>query len=241
MSIFRTIFSAAALALALAAASADSASAQASVQGQAGIAAWRGSRNEQLIDNAVRRYGYRPNRLSHRQVAAIHRAWDELLGPGASRRRTGLNRTQATAIVYMALVQPYEDERGYDRPRDRDDDDRYGRDGRRDDRDGRYERPTYWSAQCDELQADAYRLGSLISAPGGNVGLFVAEPERARARALAQQIQQRAVQCRATGAANHAAEVLELLSAALPDRNAIRLQVDALKHELQQAQPGRGR
>src|SRR5688500_6625806 len=109
MSIFRTIFSAAALALALATASADSASAQATVQiqGQSGIAAWRGSRNEQLIDNAVRRYGYRPNRLSHRQVAAIHRAWDELLGPGASRRRTGLNRTQATAIVYMALVQPY--------------------------------------------------------------------------------------------------------------------------------------
>ena len=44
------------------------------------MARWRGSRNEQLINQAVRHYGYRPNRLTDRQVHAIQRRVDELLG-----------------------------------------------------------------------------------------------------------------------------------------------------------------
>jgi hypothetical protein len=225
LTIRKSLF-AAGLALVMAAASHDSADAQASA------ARWRGSSNEQLIEQAVRRYGYRPNRLSDAQVRAINDAWTELLGP--TTRRVALNRTQATAIVYMALVHPYEDQRpgGYDRPRDDD----YDRPG------GGYQgRPNWWSAECDEMEADAYRLGTLVSAPAANTGLFVQDPEKSRARALARQIQERAVRCRATAAADRADEVLAALSDGLPRRTVVAQRVDALKRAIQDAAPGRPR
>ena len=231
----RKLFSAAALALALTAVAHDAAHAQP----QAAAARWRGNSNEQLIDQAIRRYGYRPSRLTDPQVRAINNAWTELLG--STTRRVTLNRTQATAIVYMALVYPYEDQRtrpdgsypggGYDRP-----DDGYDRPG-----DGYGGRPGSWGAQCDQLQSDAYRLGTLISAPEINTGLFVAEPERGRARSLARQIQQRAVDCRATEAADRAGEVMILLAEALPERQAVSRRVDALKEAIRRAAPDRPR
>jgi hypothetical protein len=229
----RKIACAAGLALALAAAS------HAPAEAQSTVARWRGGGNEQLIDQAVRRYGYRPNRLTDAQVRAINNAWTELLGN--TTRRASLNRAQATAIVYLALVEPRDDGRGgYDRPRDgydrpqvEDYDNGYG---------GGYDgRPGGWGAECDQLEADAYRLGTLISAPESNSGLFVAEPERGRARGLARQIQERAVQCRATAAADRAGEVLALLSEALPERSQVERRVNALKQAIQQASPGRPR
>lgn len=226
LTIRKSLF-AAGLAIVLAAASHDSAGAQASV------ARWRGSGNEQLIEQAARRFGFRPNRLTDAQVRAINDAWTELLGP--TTRRVALNRTQATAIVYMALVHPYEDQRpggGYDRPRDDD----YDRPG------GGYQgRPNWWRAECDEMEADAYRLGTLVSAPAANHGLFVQDPEKSRARSLARQIQERAVQCRATSAADRAGEVLAALSDGLPRRTAVEQRVDALKRAIQDAAPGRPR
>ncbi|HST58333.1 MAG TPA: hypothetical protein VLK84_06595 [Longimicrobium sp.] len=220
----RKVLYAAGLALALAAASHTSADAQASV------ARWRGTGSEQLIDQAVRRYGYRPNRLTDAQVHAINRAWVELLG--STTRRPALNRAQATAIVYLALVEPTED-RYAGRDRDRDDDDRPGYGG------GYGGRPGAWSAECDEMEADAYRLGTLVSAPRNNSGLFVDEPERGRARALAREIQERAVQCRATAAADRAGEVLAALSDGLPRRGAVENRVNALKLAIREAAPSR--
>lgn len=220
MSTIRNVLYAAGLALALAAASHTSAAAQ------AGTARWRGPGNEQLIEQAVRRYGYRPNRLTDAQVHAIDRAWVELLGPGA--RRGALNRSQATAIVYLALVEPTEHAYA---GRDRDDHDRPG---------GGYTgRPGAWDARCDEMEADAYRLGTLVSAPRSNSGLFVNEPERGRARALARQIQERAVQCRATAAADRAGDVLAALSDGLPRRGAVESRVNALKVAIREAAPPR--
>src|ERR1041384_1903986 len=75
------IFAFAALALALSAAAA--AHAQPSVQ--AGVAYWNGSHNEQFINQAVRHYGFRPNRLTRDQIDAIQQAWYELLGTGSAR------------------------------------------------------------------------------------------------------------------------------------------------------------
>jgi hypothetical protein len=215
----RKAFYAAGLALALAAASHTPADAQASV------ARWRGTGNEQLIEQAVRRYGYRPNRLTDAQVHAINRAWAELLG--STTRRVALNRAQATAIVYLALVEPTEQAYA---DRDRDDYDRPG---------SGYGRPGYWSAECDAMEGDAYRLGNLVSAPQGNGSIYVNEPERGRARALARQIQERAVQCRATSAADRAGEVLVALSDQRPRRGAVENRVNALKLAIQQATPAR--
>jgi hypothetical protein len=233
LTVRRAIY-AAGLALALAAAS------HAPAHAQATAAHWRGTGNEQLLNQAVRRYGYRPNRLSDGEVRAINRAWVELLGPGS--RRAPLNRAQATAIVYLALVEPREDAyagrppvEDYDRPGGG-----YGRPGDGYGRpDDGYGRPGYWAAACDEMEGDAYRLGNLVSAPRDNGGLFVTDPERGRARALARQIQEQAVQCRATGAADRAGEVLAELSGALPRRDVVAQRVDALKAAIQQASPGR--
>jgi hypothetical protein len=221
MSTIRRFFLAAGLALALVSAS------HAPAEAQASVARWRGNGNEQLINTAVRRYGFRPGRLTDTQVRAINDAWTELLGP--TTRRTTLNRAQATAIVYLALVEPREGayaDRGdeYDRPGG-------GYDGR----------PGRWSAECDEMQADAYRLGNLVSAPRGSSGLFITDPERGRARSLARQIQERAVQCRATSAADRASEVMAALADNMPRRSAVESRVNALKQAIQQAAPGRGR
>jgi hypothetical protein len=233
----RRVLYAAGLALALAAASHSPADAQASV------ARWRGSGNEQLIDQAVRRYGYRPNRLTDAQVRAINDAWTELLG--TTTRRAPLNRAQATAIVYLALVEPRDDGRGGYDPRDEYDrpGGGYGSgDGYGSGSGGGYGgRPGTWGAECDQMESDAYRLGTLISAPEHNSGLFVVDPERVRARSLARQIQERAVQCRATAAADRAAEVLAVLSETLPSRTVAEQRVNALKLAIQQAAPGRAR
>jgi hypothetical protein len=220
----RKVLYAAGLALALAAASHTSADAQASA------ARWRGTGNEQLIEQAVRRYGYRPNRLTDAQLHAINRAWADIMGPGT--RRVSLNRAQATAIVYLALVEPTEDAYA-GRDRDRDDYDRPGYGG------GYGGRPGSWSAECDAMESDAYRLGNLVSAPRNGGGLFVDEPERGRARVLARQIQERAVQCRATAAADRAGEVLAALSDGLPRRGAVENRVNALKLAIQQSAPSR--
>ncbi|HEX6909768.1 MAG TPA: hypothetical protein VF142_05225 [Longimicrobium sp.] len=225
----RNAFYAAGLALALAAASHSSAEAQSTV------ARWRGGGNEQLIDQAVRRYGYRPNRLTNAQVRAIHNAWTELFG--TTTRRASLNRAQATAIVYMALVEPHErGQGGFGRPRDD-----YDRPPVVEYDDGYGGGTSGWGAGCDQMQADAYRLGTLVSAPESNGGLFVAEPEQGRARSLARQIQERAVQCRATAAADRAGDVLSLLSEQLPERSQVERRVNALKQAIQQASPGRPR
>jgi|GEM_PF-4916622 len=237
----RNILAFAALALALA--SAADVQAQSSVQ--AGAAHWRGSRNEQQINHAVRYYGFRPNRLTERQVRSIQDAWYELLG-GQSSRRT-LSRAQATAIVYLALVHPneqdgwYEDGRpgrGYGGGRQSGgwNDDRPG-DGYDDRPGGGYDdAPPYRTDDaCMQMESDAYRLENLIRAPEVNTGLFVVDPEKGRARALTRQIQQRAVECRATAVADRAADILTALSAPLPSRSDLEARVSSLKQAIQQS------
>lgn len=228
----RKVFALAALAHALSTAVSD-AHAQSSTQ--AGITRWRGSRSEQLINQAVRYYGFRPNRLTERQVDAIQDTWYELFGaPGA---RRPLTRAQATAIVYMALVHPYEEDGWYE-------DGRPGPDrpgGGWNDRPGGYDDPPpYRDEACLQMESDAYRLGNLVSAPEVNTGLFIVDPEKGRARTLARQIQQRAVECRASTVADRAADILTALSAPLPSRSDLETRVNALKDAIRQ-NTGRGR
>lgn len=218
----RKILAFTALALAL--------STAADAHAQAGVARWQGSRSEQLINQAVRHYGFRPNRLTHRQVESIQDSWAELLGVQGGRRT--LTRAQATAIVYMALVHPLEEDGWYEE----------GRPGRRpgggwNDRPGDDDGPPYRDEACMQMESDAYRLENLVRAPERNTGLFVAEPEKGRARALARQIQQRAIECRASTVADRAADVLTALSAAMPERSHVAARVSSLKQAIQRATP----
>lgn len=219
------------------------ADAQAQSSVQASAAHWRGSRSEQFIDQAVRHYGFRANRLTDRQVAAIQDTWLELFGgPGA--RRT-LTRQQATAIVYMALVFPYEEEGWYNEGRGggygggRGDRPGGGYGGGRDDRPGGGydDGPPYRDEACVQMEADVYRLENLVIGTGN--GLFVTDPDKGRARTLARQIQQRAVECRASQVADRAGDVLRLLAEPLPSRSDVQTRINALKQAIQQT--GRGR
>lgn len=237
----RNLIALAAFSLALAPAAearAQSSSQQSIQSSEYGMSRWRGSRNGQLLNDAVRYYGFRPNRLTNRQMDAIQETWYEMFG---STRRT-LTRTQATAVVYMALVHPYEDEGFYD-------DGRPGRPGRWERPGGGYDRPGGgWNDRpgggydnvppsrdvCLQMESDAYRLGNMISAPEVNTGLFIVDPQKGQARTLARQIQQRAIECRATGVADLAADVLTALSAPLPGRADLEQRVDALKDAVQQ-------
>lgn len=211
---FRSLFLTAAAALALAASVHAPADAQSST-----TAHWRGTRSERLIDRAVRHYGFNPQRLTADQVADIGEMWAELLGRGA--RRGSLTPNQATAIVYMALVFPYEEDGGYpDHPGG--------------------SHPPYWGRECVEMQSRAYELGNLVAGEYGS-DLFVTDPEKGRARTLARQIQQRAIECRATSVADRAGDVLSALNAALPSRSDVTRRVDVLKAAIRDAEPGGGR
>jgi hypothetical protein len=231
----RKVFALAALALALTV----TADAQAQSSVQSGITRWQGSHNEQLINQAVRHYGFRPNRLTDRQVDAIQETWYELFGATTARRP--LTRAQATAVVYMALVHPHEEDGFYE-------DGRPGRGGGWNDRNDRpgggYDggAPPYRDDgdRCEQMESDAYRLGNLVSAPRTSTGLFVVDPEKGQARTLARQIQQRAVECRATAVADRAADILTALSAPLPRRSDVEPRVNSLKQAIQQ-QSGRRR
>jgi hypothetical protein len=221
---FRTlIFAAALLALASPHTPADAQSSSTTTQ-------WRGSRSERMIDRAVRYYGYNPGRLTREQSRAIEQTWSELLGPGA--RRGALTPTQATAIVYMALVFPREEQAGGGYPDRPEYDDRPGYPGD--------SRPPYWGRECVQMQSQAYELGNLVSASETHTGLFVMDPEKGRARTLARQIQQNAIECRATAVADRAGEVLAALSAHLPERTDVARLVDRLKREIREASPDRG-
>ena len=245
----RKTFAFVALAAALGAAAdvqAQSSTQQSGVQAsvRSGWSRWRGSRNEHLINQAVRHFGYRPSRLTNRQVDAIQDTWYDLFGGQGSRH--ALTQRQATAIVYMALVHPYQGDGFYEdgRPgRNRPGggwNDRPG--GGYDDRPGRGydDAPPYRGDDaCTQMEADAYRLGNMISAPEVSTGLFVVDPEKGRARALARQIQESAIECRASTVADRAAEVLSALSAPLPGRSEVESRVTALKQAVHQTGGGR--
>lgn len=57
------------------------------------------------LEDALRGHGFRPDRLTRRDMNALDRTFAQLF-PEQDARRYRLNRTQASALVYMALVQP---------------------------------------------------------------------------------------------------------------------------------------
>jgi hypothetical protein len=177
------------------------------------------------MDAALRYYGIDPSRLTREQSYALDRMRAELAGDGGDRR--GLTRTQATAIVYMALVFPREgrDSRGgYG--------DDYGdtRGGYGQTNGGRGREPR--AGRCTEVEQQAYELGSVVSGSARNAGLFVSDPEKIRARALARTIQQGALQCGNRDAADAAGEIIDELAENLPERAEIAGRVADLKSAL---------
>lgn len=174
------------------------------------------------MDAALRYYGIDPYRLTREQSYALDRMRAELAGESGDRR--GLTRTQATAIVYMALVFPREARND-------------GRDGYGDDRGGYGQTNGGWGREprpgrCTEVEQQAYELGNVVSGSARNAGLFVSDAEKVRARSLARGIQQGALQCGNRDAADVAGEIIEELAENLPERSEIGQRVAELKSAL---------
>lgn len=189
--------------------------------------------NQALIDQAVRRAGFRPGRLTPGQVDAIEDAWADLL-PEANPRRYRLNRAQAAALVYLALVEG--DDR-YGRPGSggRYDDDRYD-DDRYDDRPG--SGPGFPGGgdrlrACREMDERAFEIGNIVDT--GGVTFFLDPQEKERVRNLAREVQRTAVARGDRAVADRAGDVISSVSEALPHKNDVRPRVQALKSALEQA------
>lgn len=206
---------------------------------RSGVQGYGYSRNQQLINQAVRDFGFRPSRLRRDDVLAIDRAWARVV-PGVDRRRYALNQEQATAIVYLALVHRRGGYAGTGRwdDRGRDDgrwDERDGRgDGRWDDRDdqdgGRFEetrgpRPI---GACGNVDVQAYELWNVVNAPR-QATLFLNSEEKQQVRALATEIQREALRCGDRTVADRAADVIGSLSPTLPTREDVSRRARALR------------
>jgi hypothetical protein len=155
------------------------------------------------IDEAVRYYGHNPARLRPAQRAAIDHAIDELF-PGSRRRRQTLNRAQATAAVYMALVYPTERAGGP----------------------GRVVGPPPRRDACTRVERLAYDMENVLN---GGSSLFVGDHEKRQIRSLAVEAQRGAVDCRNHAAADAAGDVLQSLSPSLPSRSTVARHVRDLK------------
>lgn len=177
-------------------------------------------RVDSQMEAALRYYGIDPHRLTREQSYALDRMRAELAGGD----RRALTRTQATAIVYMALVFPREAGDGYG--------DGYGGGrggyGQENGGWGRDPRP----GRCTEVEQQAYELGNVVSGSGRNTGLFVSDAEKVRARSLARTIQQGALQCGNRDAADVAGEIMRELADNLPERSEIGQRVAELKGAL---------
>jgi hypothetical protein len=154
------------------------------------------------IDEAIRYYGHNPARLRPAQRAAIDQAIDELF-PDSRRRRQALNRSQATAAVYMALVFPTE--RGGP---------------------GRVVGPPPRRDACTRVERLAYDMENVLN---GGSSLFVGDHEKRQIRSLAVEAQRGAVDCRNHAAADIAGDVLQSLSPSLPSRSTVARHVRDLK------------
>jgi hypothetical protein len=167
-------------------------------------------RGDRHVDEAVRYYGFHPARLRADQRLALDEVRGELF-PEA--RRRPLNPAQATALVYMALVHPYERGRGGGYP---------PVPPRRDD--------------CSRAERLVYDLEIVVN---GGSSLFLSDDEKRRVRSLALEVQRGAADCRNHRAADLAGDVLGSVSPSLPQRSTVARHVRELKGALRDSGYGR--
>ena len=201
---------------------------------RSGVQGYTYSRNRELINEAIRDFGYRPSRLRRSEMEAIDRAWARLV-PGVDRRRYALNQEQATAIVYMALVHRRGGYGRYDNGRDGGQwDGRDGRDGGRwdgrdygrlDGRDDDVRGPRPIGA-CGEVDVRAYDLYNQVS---GQSSMFLSADEKQRIRSLATEIQRESLRCGDRNVADRAGDVLASLAPSLASREDVARRARALR------------
>lgn len=197
-----------------------------------------GQRNQELLDQALRDAGFSPRRLRQQDRDALEAAWARLL-PEANPRRYQLNRYQAAALVYVALVLPRGGGRGGWNGDDRGgwNDGRGGYQDDRDDRDDYDDRDTRGGrggAQCRDLQTRVY---DVINQVYGNDGrsLFLSASEKQQVRASAMGVQRTAADLGYRGVADRATDVIASVSTSMPDREQVLARARSMKAAADQA------
>ena len=191
--------------------------------------------NQQAVDRALREFGFDPYRLRADQQRAIDSTWG-LLYPGTNQYRNPLNSSQATALVYVALVHGRErrggGQGGYDDygrngngrddygrgGNDRDD---YGRGGSGDDRYGR------GTAQCVDVNRRVYDVENAVN--NGTRSMFLNDTQKRAVRESAREVQRLAVDRNWRRVSDRAGQVIESVNENLPDRDDVLERVQALK------------
>lgn len=190
-----------------------------------------------LLGEALRDFGYSSDRLSIAQRERLDDARARLFPDAPSRQR--LNRTQAIAVVYTALVYPRGTGGGGGRGGWNDDGGRGGWDDRdRGDWDRDRDRPRA-SSRCTEIDEGVYALLNTVA--GDGMSGFVDDQEKASLRTKAAEVQRAAIARNYRQVADRAADVIASLAEFMPQRHIVIEQVRALKDATDQACGDRGR
>jgi hypothetical protein len=169
--------------------------------------------NARLLGEVLRDFGYDADRLSAGQQERLDDARYRLFPDQSPRQR--LNRTQAIAVVYTALVYPrgtggrggWDDDRGRDRPDD--------------------------AGRCVAIDEGVYELLNLVSGDG-NFG-SVDDEEKVKIHAVATRVQGAAIARNYRQVADRAVSVMASVSEWSPRRTVVRAHVNALKTAVDQA------
>lgn len=196
--------------------------------------------SQPAVDRALREFGFNPVSLRADQQRALTSTW-ALLFPEANRFRTTLNSSQATALVYVALVHGRDRRGGWgQRDRDRWDDRDNGRD-RDDDRDDDWNDDRGGrGGQCVELNQRLYDAqNALGSSTWSN---YVSAAQKGPTRESLRDVQRLAVERGWRPVADLASEAMALLNENYPVRAEVLQRIQAIKAAVDEScAPGGGR
>lgn len=208
--------------------------------------------NPPAVERALREFGFDPYRLRADQQRALDSAWD-LLFPQTNRYRATLNSSQATALVYVALVHGRERRGGYGRGGYGDD---YGRGGYDQGGSGRggYGRGGYGQDDDDDRDDDGYARGGRDGRGGAQCvdvnrrvydvenaftsdsrSLFVTDAQKRSIRESAREVQRLAVDRGWRRVEARAGELIESVNESMPERDEVRGRIQALKNAVDES------
>jgi hypothetical protein len=171
-----------------------------------------GIARQPAVEDALRAHGFRSDRLTRQQTRALEETHRDLF-PDHDPRRQRLNRTQASALVYMALVHPLEAERG--------------RGARAPGR------------GCESTALLVYDLGDLLTEHDRARSIFLSREEQQRLRDGAAEVQRAAVRCGNSRLADEASRLGVLASERMVERDRALRQIRSMKGIARQDLAGR--
>ncbi len=154
-----------------------------------------------MVEDALRSFGYRPELLTRAEERALENTYFELF-PDADPRRTRLNRSQATALVYIALVHS----------------------NRRD-----TSSPWRGRQSCEVAARRVYELEDFFTIPGRGQPRYLRRIEQEPLLEEAREIQRLARSCGEYELVDHASDLVSLVSRHRAERELVARQVDRMK------------